>query len=115
MKISKIMQLKRQAIKEAQKEVDKIFYKYSAIINAEIAKELPEGKQLRSGNGMCWLEDENGQTIKNGTGYASGYYKGDNPKLDKIALLQYGTSTLDIKGIFQLEDLIKAIAQDAPK
>ena len=48
------MKLKNKDFKEAQREVDKIFSKYSKLIVEELSNEIPKGSTLISVNGMCW-------------------------------------------------------------
>lgn len=101
MKIATISKLKKQAIKEAQIEVNKIFKKYSIEIQNEIAKQIPKGQLLYSGNGMCHIADiKTGAEISSGNAWSrTAAY---NPKMDFIAELQYGTDSNDIQGYFSL-------------
>lgn len=101
-KVAKIMELKRRAIKESQNATDKIFKRYSKLINQEIAKAIPKGTLLSSGNGMCSLHKiETGEEILDAC-YWSRFDNG-NPKLEKIAGLQYGTDSNELQGNFKIE------------
>jgi len=104
MKIAEITRLKNRAIKEAQREVDKIFSKYSKLIVTEIENQIPKGQQLRSGNGMCLIEDENGNQVSYGNSWS--VTAETSPKMDKISDLQYGTDNDDIQGNFLIPDII---------
>ena len=105
MKIGEISKLKRKAISEAQREVNKIFKKYSKKINGKIAEQIPKGQTMHSLNGMCKIFDTDGNEIKSGNAWSvtSEY----NPKMDFIAELQYGTSNDDIQGNFLIDSEIK--------
>lgn len=63
------MKLKNKDFKEAQREVDKIFSKYSKLIVEELSNEIPKGSTLTSVNGMCWLKDSNGKIIGYGNSH----------------------------------------------
>lgn len=104
MKIAEITKLKNKAIKEAQREVDKIFSKYSKLIVAEIENQIPKGQTLRSGNGMCMIEDEKGNEVAYGNSWS--VTAETSPKMDKISDLQYGTDNDDIQGNFLIPDVI---------
>lgn len=105
MKIAEITKLKNKAIKEAQREVDKVFSKYSKLIVEEISNQIPVGQLLRSGNGISMLEDENGAELSYGNAWS--ITAQTSPKMDKIADLQYSE---DIQGSFLIPDIIKGRA-----
>ena len=105
MKVAEINKLKRKAIKEAQRETDKIFLKYSKLIVAEIANQIPEGQKLYSYNGIAKLMDENDKEVSTGIVWSrTAEY---NPKMEAIAELQYGTDQDDLMGNFAIPDVIK--------
>lgn len=106
MKIAKISKLRKQAIKEAQAEVDKIFKKYSIEIQNEIANQIPKGQSLHSCNGICTINDnKTGIEITSGNAWSrtAAYV----PKMDFIADLQYGTDASELQGCFSLSYEIK--------
>lgn len=104
MRTRKIKQLQNKAIKEAQKEVDKIFKKYSVFICKEIASQIPKGNTLVSWNGMCELQDENGNTISKGNAWSRSIYNQFDKQLDYLSDLQYSES---LEGCFDLDESIK--------
>lgn len=104
MKIAEINKLKKKAISEAQKEVDKIFAKYSKLIVAEIENQIPKGQSLKSGNGMCMIQDKNGNEVAYGNSWS--ITAETSPKMDKISDLQYGTDNDDIQGNFLIPNVI---------
>jgi hypothetical protein len=105
MKIQEINKLKKKAIKEAQKEVDKIFSKYSKLIVEEIANQIPKGQKLISGNGMVFILDENGKELAYGNSWSrTAEY---SPKMEALSDLQYGTENDDIQGNFSIPDVIE--------
>ena len=104
MKIQEINKLKKKAIKEAQKEVDKIFANYSKLIVEEIANQIPKGQKLISGNGMCFLQDTEGKKLAYGNSWSrTAEY---SPKMEVLSDLQYGTDNDDIQGNFTIPDVI---------
>ena len=109
MKIANITKLKNKAIKEAQKEVDKIFSKYSKLIVEEIENQIPEKLKLISGNGMCFIENEKGEEVAYGNSWS--ITAQTSPKMDKISELQYGTSNDEIQGNFLIPDVIYGRSQ----
>jgi hypothetical protein len=105
MKIQEINKLKKKAIKEAQKEVDKIFNKYSKLIIDEIANQIPKGQKLISGNGMVFIQDENGKELAYGNSWSrTAVY---SPKMEALSDLQYGTDNDDLQGNFTIPDVIE--------
>lgn len=105
MKIQEINKLKKKAIKEAQKEVDKIFTKYSKLIVEEIANQIPKGQQLISGNGMCFIQDESGNELAYGNSWSrTAEY---SPKMEALSDLQYGTDNDDLQGNFLIPNVIE--------
>jgi len=103
MKTSKIKSLQQKAIKEAQKEINKIFTKYSLLINAEISNQLPNKTILVNGNGMSILFDNKNNEIKKGV-----YWKQNNvgdKQLFYLSSLQYAES---LRGIFNIKSEIKS-------
>ena len=86
-KIAEISKIKRRAIKEIQKQIDETLKKYSKEIIADIAKQLPVGQYLTSGNGLCFISDKNDNILARGNAW-SRTARG-NPKLDFLASLQY--------------------------
>lgn len=104
MKTRRIKQLKNKAIKEAQKEIDKVFKKYSILINKEIASQIPKGNTLVSWNGMCELQDNEGNTIVKGNAWSRSIYSQFNKQMDYLADLQYSE---DLQGNFELKEQIK--------
>ncbi len=112
MRTAKIKYLQNKAIKEAQKEVDKVFNKYSILINKEIASQIPEGFTLVSWNGMCELQDENGNTISKGNAWSRSIYNQFDKQLDYISDLQYSEN---IEGCFDLEEIIKGAKNEKEK
>ena len=104
MKIQEINKLKKKAIKEAQKEVDKIFANDSKLIVEEIANQIPKGQKLISGNGMCFLQDTEGKELAYGNSWSrTAEY---SPKMEVLSDLQYGTDNDDIQGNFTIPDVI---------
>lgn len=101
MKISKINYLKKKAIKEAQKEVDVIFKKYSKLIVEEISNQIPKGQKLIIGNGLCLLEDEKGVELAYGNSWSR--TAKSNPKMEVLSDLQYCE---DIHGDFNIPNII---------
>lgn len=106
-KIAQIMAVKRQAIKEAQKAVDKIFDKHSKTIVRLIAAQLPKGHTLNSWNGRCNIESEDRTEVVIGNWFSR--YDNGNPKMEKLSSLQYGTSNDEICGVFDIPQTIKSI------
>lgn len=104
MKIQEINNLKKRAIKEAQKEVDKIFAKYSKIIVDEIANQIPKGQKLISGNGMCFIQDNEGKTVVYGNSWSR--TAECSPKMEALSALQYGSYD-DLQGNFTIPDVIE--------
>lgn len=103
MKIEKIKRLQKDAIKEAQIEVNKIFGKYSKQINELIAAQLPKGTILHSCNGICSLRNEEGEELKSGN-YWSKFNNGDS-SLEFIANLQYAD---ELTGQFSIASEIRS-------
>lgn len=104
MKVAEINRLKKKAIKEAQKEVDKIFEKYSKLIVSEIENQIPKGHKLHSWNGIAMLSDANDNEIKKGIIWSrTAEY---SPKMEALADLQYGTDAGDIQGNFSIPQTI---------
>ncbi|MDR1202708.1 MAG: hypothetical protein LBL58_13930 [Tannerellaceae bacterium] len=104
MKIGQLNKLKKKAIKEAQREIDKIFNKYSKLINQEIASQIPSNQTLHSYNGLCVLIDDKGNIIKEGNTWST--TAPYNPKMDFIAELQYPVSE-ELKANFDIQSEIK--------
>ena len=105
MKVQEINKLKKKAIKEAQKEVDKIFSKYSKLIVEEIANQIPKGQKLHSWNGIAMLVDAEGNELQKGITWSrTAEY---NQKMEALSELQYGTDNDDIQGNFNIPDVIE--------
>jgi len=105
MKIQEINKLKKKAIKEAQKEVDKIFARYSKLIVEEIANQIPKGQKLHSWNFISILVDENNNELQQGIPWSrTAEY---NPKMEALAELQYGTDQEDLHGSFTIPSIIE--------
>ena len=100
MNLTAIKNLEKKALKEAEKAVKAIYKKYDKQMSALIAKQIPKGKKLISGNGIVLMEDENGETIRNGKAWGNA----KDEQLDYLASLQY---TNDIQGGFLINDKIK--------
>lgn len=108
MKIAEINKLKKKAISEAQKEVDKIFAKYSKLIVSEIESQIPKGHKLHSWNGIAMLVDENDNELEKGiTWSTTAKY---SPKMEVLSDLQYGTDSDDLQGHFMIPDVIQGRA-----
>lgn len=97
MNTRKIFALQRKAEKEAQKAVDKIYKKYSKEMEKLITEQIPKGHTLTMGNGMCWLDDNDGNAVTSGKGW--GRFEGENKQLDRLSSLQYSD---EIYGSFDL-------------
>lgn len=104
MNISKIKKLKNQAIREAQIEVDRIFKKYSSMINEEIALQIPKGQTLLSCNGLCIITDSEGNEIRNGSAWSR--VKGYDKEMDFFAELQYSTDSSELSGTINVRQSI---------
>lgn len=104
MKIANIKKLKNKAIKEAQKEVDKIFLKYSRLINEDIASQIPIGQEFCSWNGMNAIFKD-GEQISRGNAWS--ITSDPNPKLDFLATLQYILDKDEFSASFSLDEAIK--------
>ena len=104
MKTTKILKLRDKAIKEAQKEIDKIFEKYSKLIVENIQTQLPKNHSLISGNGCCFVEDENANKVIYGSAWSR---IAGNKQMEKLAELQYGTERDELQGCFSIPNIIE--------
>ncbi len=105
MNIQNINKLRAKAINEAQKEVNKIFDKYSKLIVDDIANQIPKGHKLLNGNGLCILMDADDKELSRGNAWS--ITGKSSPKMDKIALLQYGVDKDDLQGCFTIPTFIE--------
>ncbi len=106
MNISKINELKLKALKEAQKEIDKVMRKYSKEMNILIANEIELDCTLVNENCESVLFDKDNKQIDNGC--CNGYSK--NKNLSEIAHLQKNQSC-DINIRFSINEKIKGNKQ----
>lgn len=104
MNISKIEKLKNQAIKEAQIEIDKIFKKYSSMINEEIALQIPKGQTLLSGNGICVITNKKMEELRSGSAWSK--FKAYDKSMDFLAELQYSTNISELSGTINIKHSI---------
>lgn len=107
-KIAEITRIRSKAIKEAQRELNKVFGKYSKQIEDVISKQLPKGYTFNSWNGMCNIEGENREIIAEGNWW-SRYDNGD-PTLEKLASYQYSIDRAELDASFNLPQTIKSKA-----
>lgn len=98
MNTRKIFALSNKAEKEAQKAVDKIYKKYSKVLNTLIANEIPVGHKIMMYNGLCVVYDKDDNRVTSGKGW--GRFAGENLQLDNLSTLQYSTKIL---GTFDLK------------
>lgn len=71
MNLTEINKLRKKAIKEAHAEVDKIFAKYSKLIEAEIANQILKGEKFVTENGKSSLYDKDGNLISHNSSYVT--------------------------------------------
>lgn len=101
MNLRKIMSIDKKAAKDAQKAVDAIYKKYNKEMNSLIASEIPKGMKLIQGNGMCFIENSEGEEIKSGRAW--GLYT-DDAQLGRLSALQYSH---DVYGAWDLNTITK--------
>lgn len=102
MNTTRIKQLRNQAVKEAQIEVDRIFKKYSELICNEIAAQIPKGQTLLSGNGLCQIVDRDKNEIRNNSIRSKMYDK----EMNYLAELQYSTDSSELSGTVTIRQII---------
>lgn len=107
MRIGEITKLQNKAAREAQKEINKVFRKYSKLIVAEIENQLPKGWTLLSGNGIIIIQDQDGNEVKNVSSWQVVGKTYD--KLSKLSNLQYNT---ELYGGFNIPYIIQGRSKD---
>jgi len=88
--INEIVKIREAAIKEAEEATQLIFAKYDDKLVDIIKRYIPEGGRVISGNGICIMEDKNGEQVGNARAWGLESNREDDDKiLEEIALLQY--------------------------